>query len=151
MRSILLEFAFTPISWCYITDVEIFKRAGRINIEDMRLIQLMHPEYQINNKLVGKKVLAGVKICNEVANEQHGSRKHHQAELLELNKVLIGYIFRYDRQFGCYVMNDAKRCFDRIQHTFAVLVLMYYGMKWSVATTLFNVLNGLWCFGSSIW
>ena len=45
MRLFLLEFAFTPPSWCYLTDVEIFKQAGRINIEDMKFIQLMHPEY----------------------------------------------------------------------------------------------------------
>ena len=90
MRSAPLEFAFTPPRWCYITDLEILKRLGRINIETMRLIQLMHPEYQINNKLVGKKVLANAEICNKVAEEQHGSRKHHQAGLLGLNKVLIG-------------------------------------------------------------
>ena len=93
MRSVPLEFAFTPPSWCYIIDVEILKRAGRINIKDMRLIQLMHSEYQINNKLVEKKVLANVETYNEVAEEQHGSRKHHQAGLLGLNKVLIGDIF----------------------------------------------------------
>ena len=87
MRSVPLEFAFTPSSWCHITDVEILKRVGRINIEDMRLIQLMHPEYQINNKLVGKKVLANPEICNEMADEQHGSRKYHQAGLLGHNKV----------------------------------------------------------------
>ena len=32
MRSVPLEFAFTPASWCYITDIEILKRVGRINI-----------------------------------------------------------------------------------------------------------------------
>ena len=93
MRSAPLEFAFTPSSWCYITDIEILKRAGRIRIEDMRLIQLMHLEYQINNKLVGKKVLANIEICNEVFDEQQGSRKHHHAGLLGPNKVLIGDIF----------------------------------------------------------
>ena len=59
----------------------------------MRLIQLMHLEYQINNKLVGKKVLANAEMCNEVADEQRGSRKYHQVGLLALNKVLIGDIF----------------------------------------------------------
>ena len=38
-------------------------------------------------------------------------------------------------------MNDAKGCFDRIQLTFAALVLVYYGVAWSVATTLFEVLQ----------
>ena len=71
MRLAPLEFAFTPPSLCCITDVEIMKRAGRLEIEDMRLIQLLHQGYQINNKLVGKKVLANAEIYNEVANEQH--------------------------------------------------------------------------------
>ena len=71
----------------------------------MRLILLMHPEYQINNKLLDKKVLVNAKLCNEVAEEQHGSRRHHQAGLLGLNKVLIGDIFRYTRGSDCYVMN----------------------------------------------
>ena len=76
MRSVRLEFAFTPPNWYYITDVEILKQAGRIN-----------------NKLVGKKVLANAEMCNGVAEEQHESRKYHQAGLLGLNKVLIGDIF----------------------------------------------------------
>ena len=38
----------------------------------MLLIQLMHPEYQINNKNMGQTVLANAEICNEVAEEQHG-------------------------------------------------------------------------------
>ena len=38
-------------------------------------------------------------------------------------------------------MNDTKGCFDQIQHTFAVLVLTYYGVVWLVATTLFEVLQ----------
>ena len=59
-------------------------------IDDMRLIQLMHPEFQINNKLAGKQVLANVEICYEVVDEYHGSKKHHQAGLLVLNNSFIG-------------------------------------------------------------
>ena len=93
MRAAPLEFAFTPNKWCSLDNLEILKKAGRINIEEMRLIQLMHPDYQINNKNIGRKVLANTEICNEVAEEQHGSRKHHQAGLLLLNKVLVGDLF----------------------------------------------------------
>ena len=38
-------------------------------------------------------------------------------------------------------MNDAKGCYDQIDHTFATLVLMYFGVPWSVATMLFLVLQ----------
>ena len=64
----------------------------------------MCPEYQINNKLVGKKVLAEYEIYNEVANKQHGSTKHHQAGLLVLNKILVGDFFYLTHQAGCYGM-----------------------------------------------
>ena len=67
----------------------------------------MHPVCQINNKNVDRKVLANAEICNEVVKEQHGSRKHHQAGLLLLNKVLVGDLFRLTRYTGCYTINDA--------------------------------------------
>ena len=141
IRSAPLEFSFTPPGWCSIADLETLKKAGRININKMRLIQLMHPKYQIDNKSVGRKVLTNTEIYNEVAEEQHRSRKHHQAELLLLIKVLVGNLFRLTKYSGCYVMNDAKVCYEQIDHTFAALVLMYFGLPWNVATTLFRVLQ----------
>ena len=88
----------------------------------------MHPEYQINNKNIGRKVLANTKICNKVAEEQHGSRKLHQAGLLLLNKVLVGDLARLTRFSGCYAMNDAKGYYDQIDHNFAILVLIFFGV-----------------------
>ena len=93
MRSAPLVFFFTPKKGCSIEDLEILKRARKINITEMRLIQLMHPEYQINNKNVVRKVLAKPEICNKVAKEQHRSRKQHQAGLLMLKKVIVGDFF----------------------------------------------------------
>ena len=75
MRTAPLEFGFTPKKWLSFDDMEIMKKAGKINVDEMRLIMLMHPEYQINNKNIGRKVLSNAEICNEVAEEQHGSRK----------------------------------------------------------------------------
>ena len=102
-------------------------KAGRINVNEMRLIMLMHPEYQINNKNIGRKVLGNAEICNEVAEEQHGSKKNYQAGLLLLNKVLVGDLFRLTKFSGCYAINDAKRCYDRIDHNFAILTLIFLG------------------------
>ena len=48
----------------------------------------------MNNKLTGKQILENVELTNKVTEEQHGSRKHHQAGLLVLNKVLIGDLSR---------------------------------------------------------
>ena len=141
IRSAPLEFAFTPKEGCSLDDLEILKKAGKINIEEMGLIQLMHPDYQINNKNMGRKVLANDEICNKVAEEQHGSRKHHQARLLLLNKVLVGDLFRLTRLSVYYIVNDAKGCYDRIDHNVAILVLMLFGVPWMIARNMFLVLQ----------
>ena len=57
MHTSPLEFGFATSQWLSITDIEILKKAGVLGIDDMRFIQLMHPEFQVNNKLVGKKSL----------------------------------------------------------------------------------------------
>ena len=101
----------------------------------------MHPEYQINNKNIGRKVLVNTEVYNEVAEEQHGSRKHHQAGLLLLNKVLVGDPFRLTHFSGCYVMNDAKEYYDQIDHNFTIFVLMLFGLPWIIARNLFRVLQ----------
>ena len=141
MRTAQLDFVFTPKEWLSLDDVEIMEKAGRVNTDKMQLIMLMHPEYQINNKNIGRKVLANAEICNEVAEEQHGSRKNHQAGLLLLNKVLVGDLFYLTRYSGCYAMNNVKRCHDRIDHNFAILALMVFGLPWGITRKLFLVLQ----------
>ena len=86
----------------------------------------MHPEFQINN------------ICNKVADKQHGYKKHHQAGFLDLNKCLIGDICRLLRMSACYGMNDVIRCFDRIDHTPAIITLMRLGLAYNSTYTLFQ-------------
>ena len=38
-------------------------------------------------------------------------------------------------------MNDAKGCYDRINHNFAILTLVFFGVPWMIACTLFLVLK----------
>ena len=38
-------------------------------------------------------------------------------------------------------MNDAKGCYDRIDHNFAILVLMFFGVPWMITRNLFRVLQ----------
>ena len=107
----------------------------------MRLIQLMNPVFQMNNKLTGKHVLENAKLTNTVAKEQYRPRKHHQVGLLALNKVLIEDLSRIIIQAFCYVMNDTIRFFDRIDHTPVILVCTRYGLDYESARTLFRVIQ----------
>jgi hypothetical protein len=58
MRSLPLEVGFIPDEWKQITDVEILKKSGVYHVDKMRLIQLMRPDLQINNKMLGWRMLA---------------------------------------------------------------------------------------------
>ena len=66
LRSAQLEFRFAPCSSLSVHGIEILKKLGMIGIDDMRLIQLIHPVFQINDTLVWKKVLVNAEICDEV-------------------------------------------------------------------------------------
>ena len=60
--------------------------------------------------------------------DQYGSRKRHKAICALLNKVILNNIFRQLRTAGALAINDAKGCYDRINHTFAILVLLSFGL-----------------------
>jgi hypothetical protein len=45
----------------------------------MHAVQLFAAAFNITiDKMIGKRALAHAEVCNEVADEQHGSRKNHQ-------------------------------------------------------------------------
>jgi retron-type reverse transcriptase len=57
------------------------------------------------------------------------ARKNHTAINACLNKVLLIDGMRQKKQAGAIAMNNAKGCFDRINHTYAILVLMSFGVS----------------------
>jgi hypothetical protein len=136
LRSLPLTAGFSPLAWQTITDVEILKKPGVYLVDQMRLIQLMPSEFQINNKLVGKAILAHAEKADAVAEEQHGSRKGHTAINTCLSKKLLCDLFRQKRRAAAVAMNDATGCYDRISHPIAVLILRSFGLPKELALSL---------------
>ena len=52
-----MQYGFVPNSWKRITDLAILKKEGVYDVEKMRTIQLMHAEYNANNKHLGRLVM----------------------------------------------------------------------------------------------
>ena len=111
--SIPLIVGFSPPAWQVITDVEILKKPGEFRVSKMRLIQLMSPEFQINNKLFGRCLLAHAEAANDISPDQHGSRKHHKSINTCLNKKLLCDSLWQKRRAGAVAMNAAKGNYDR--------------------------------------
>jgi hypothetical protein len=58
LRNLPLLFGFVPPSWLSITDVEILEKLGIYDIEQMRAVKLFAAEFNIINKMIGKRALA---------------------------------------------------------------------------------------------
>lgn len=116
LRGLPLEMGFAPQLWCNITDIEILKKSNVYDVDQMRLIQLMDAEFNMNNKMIGKRMIAQAEITGTIPKDQYGSRKHHRSITAALNKRITMDIWRQKRQSGAIAMIDAQGCFDRIAH-----------------------------------
>ena len=127
-RQLPCEHGFSPDSWQVITDVEILEKAGVYDVELMRTTQLMQAEFNMNNKKLGRDVMAFAEQHAVLAPEQFGSRKNHQSVHAALNKRLTMDLLRQLRQAGALCSNDAKSCYDRIVHCIVAIALRRLGM-----------------------
>ena len=78
----------------------------------MRCIQLMDAEFNMKNKVLGRRVLRNAEEAKAIKADQCGSRKRHKAINAVLNKVLLTDALRQKVHAGAISINDAKGCFD---------------------------------------
>lgn len=142
LRGLPYKYGFSPKHWREITDVEILKKAGVYDIDKMRTITLMDAAYNMNNKQLGRDVMMHAESLNNLAREQYGSRKHHQANTAATNKVLTMDLLRLRRQAGALCSNDAKSCYDRVVHSIAALSLLRQGAPKPAVMSMLQTLQG---------
>ena len=141
LRNIPVKNGIIPEYWKNITDCMILKRSGIHTINKMRTIQLMDPEYNNINKLAGKRIMEVAEKYNLLAKDQYGSRKRHKSSNCCLNKVCLMDILRQKKHAGAISMNDLKGCYDRVVHTVAILVLLAFGLNYTAAKLMMEVLQ----------
>jgi hypothetical protein len=107
----------------------------------MRTIQLFVAQFNMNNKKTRKDVMAKAESLGVMPKEQAGSRKHHQAVLSALCKVLTMDLLRMRHQAGALCSNDAKSCYDRIVHWIASLCLRRIGLQKEPSFEMFKTLQ----------
>ena len=94
LRELPYQHGFSPDSWQVLTNVEILKKAGVFNVEKMRTIQPMHSVFNMNNKKLGRDVMAFAERHHVLTPEQFGSQKNHRSLLAALNKRLTMDLLR---------------------------------------------------------
>ncbi len=141
MRSLPYSHGFSPTLWQLITDVSILKKAGVYDVEKMRTIQLMHPEFNVNNKKLGREAMKRAEAFGIIPPDQYGSRKRHRCVRAALNKRLTMDIVRQSRRPAALCSNDAKSCYDRIVHWVATAAIQRTGLDPAPAISMFSTLQ----------
>ena len=141
MRSIPREVGFSPEAWQVIKDFQILKKAGVFDIQKMRIIQLMHSEFNANNKHDRKTMMSNAEAHKSLEKDQFGSRKNHRANLAALGKLLFFDILRQQVLAGAVVSNDAKSCYERIALVIAFLAMARQGVAYTALYSAFDTLR----------
>jgi len=140
IRSAPLETAFVPLEWQTMTDCSIPKKKNVLQASKMRTICLMNSQFNMNNKAMGRRLMAHNEFHGTIAEEQAGSRKRHRSALVALNKVLSLDILRQNKQAGFICSNDALQCYDRIIHALVALGCRRLGMSEEAIDSLIRAL-----------
>ena len=77
----------------------------------------MSPEFQINNKLIGKNILRHAEATNAVAVDQHRNRKHHESINTCNNKKLVCDVLRQKKRADAVAILDAKSAYESILYS----------------------------------
>ena len=77
MANIPYASGYTPSAWTQMTDVLIPKKSHSSLVEKLRIIVLFHAMFNMNNKRVGREMVANAERLNQIPWEVYGGRKRH--------------------------------------------------------------------------
>jgi hypothetical protein len=113
------------------------------NIDKLRAILLYEADFNQNNKLLGREMLALAEQHDAIAIEQFGSRKFLSAVDQSLNKALAFDAWRLSRVPAALCSNDAKGCYDRIVHNVASLCMQRVRVPKEPIISMFGTIQSL--------
>jgi hypothetical protein len=117
------------------------KSTASLRVDKLRTLLLLDPEFNQNNKILGRALMSHAEAFDQMPAKQYDSRKKHRAIEAALNKVLTQDIWRQKRQAGALCSNDAKSCYDRVVHSFAILCMLSLGCPLGPILSMFATLQ----------
>jgi hypothetical protein len=121
IHSLFTEIAttsgYTPPRWTHGLTVMLEKKPGVILVDKLRAILLLEGDFNFANKLIlGIRMMRNAEAHNLTVPEALGSRKHHDAKELALNRRLLADISRQQVRPLAIASVDAAQCYDSIAH-----------------------------------
>lgn len=141
LHNALLQIGFAPSEWITVIDLEVPKTINSLFVDEIRCILLFCSQYNMINKVLGRRVKHIAEEENMIEADQYGSCNHHKAICAFLNKVILNDIFCQQQIAGALAIVHARGFYDCISHTFAIIVLIRFGLCWLYARVIFEVLQ----------
>ena len=79
MANIPYASGYTPRAWTKMTNVLIPKKSHSSLVEKLRIIVLFHAMFNMNNKRIGREMVANAERLKQLPWEVYGGRKRHRA------------------------------------------------------------------------
>ena len=143
MSAIPYQTGYSPIRYQSSINAMLLKKAGKTDVDSLRTIVLLEPDFNFMNKKLGRDVMSHAEAHHLIAPEQFGSRKNHSSIDQVLIKTLYYDTLRIKRQDGYLCSNDAKACYDRITHSIASLSLQRVGLPIEPILSMFTTLQNM--------
>lgn len=141
LRGIPYEKGFSPIMWRKVIDFQLLKKEGVFEVDLMRMIQLYMADFNVNNKRLGREVVAHAEEIGYLPEELTGSRKRKMAAITILNKILINDLWRLRRTSAALCSTDAKSCYDRMIHWIAILAMRCINVPMEPLRSMFQTIQ----------
>jgi Reverse transcriptase (RNA-dependent DNA polymerase) len=122
-------------------DFCIPKKTDSIKVTDLRTILFFEPDFNMLNKIVGRRLMHHAEKHSTIAAEQYGSRKHKSSILHAATKQLTFDVVRQTKANVALLVLDAKSCYDRISIPVASLALLHQGLPSSAVEVMFGTLD----------
>lgn len=117
------------------------KKAASIRVDQLRTILLMESDFNLINKIIGKRAVTNAERANCVADEQFGSRKKMSAILHATNTQLVFDVVRQEKRNVSLLILDAKACYHRISPPVASICLQRWGVPQSMCDMMFTTID----------
>ena len=143
MTEIPMISGYSPRRWRTATDTVLVKKPGVFLAHKLRTIVLFQADFNYLNKYVGKEMLKSAEDFGHLAQEQYGCRQGHKAIDQATNKRLTTDLLLLLREAGVLLSQDAKGCFDRIQHVIAGISMARSRVPKETIICMFSTLQNL--------
>jgi hypothetical protein len=143
MANVPFATGYSPERWRHGTDVELLKKPGNFRVDSLRTILLYEADFNQNNKLLGRRMMAHAERLGLLAPEQYGSRHSLSAIAHAVNKRLTFDLISQKKRPCILCSNDAKSCYDRIVHSAATLCMRRVGMPEAPVVSMFTTIQNM--------